>query len=175
MPPKLASLLTQLFSQSRSCMFHILRKRKNAIAKNSVLQLSLYSLLLSCTHFRSFQKRCAHVKWNTCPVDKNRVHQEKKKSNTKTCGAFLTIWEFWFALFYNKLLRCSRCLSPKSASEKNPTTSNTKKALYLVRTGHILLLDMKPAEGCCGPLTSLANIVWKSLVWATDPALHQSV
>lgn len=115
--------------------------------------------------------------WNEIHAQLTRTEfiKKKKKSNTKTCGAFLTIWEFWFALFYNKLLRCSRCLSPKSASEKNPTTSNTKKALYLVRTGHILLLDMKPAEGCCGPLTSLANIVWKSLVWATDPALHQSV
>lgn len=66
-------------------------------------------------------------------------------------------------------------LSLTPASEKNPTTSNTKKALHLARAGHMVLLYIKPAEGCCGPLTGLANTVWKSPVWTTDPALHQSI
>lgn len=109
---------------------------------------------------RSPKKYAYDVTRNIRPDYKNRVHQ-KKPTPQKTCG-FCTVLTFYFALFYNKCLRCSITIAPPPHLPRH-TTSSTKK-LHLARTGYVPLLNLEPAEKCCGlQTTSLKSQYWDYL------------
>lgn len=78
---------------------------------------------------------------------------KKKKANNKThnCG-FSTILKFCFAFFYNKCQKCGRNISVPPPTPLHPSFPNTQCQAYLARTGHLSLLNMQPAERCCGQL-----------------------